>query len=120
LDLCQELEGKSISVEANGFRGVIGARGIALEPTGAGSFRFETFMVFSNRQPFGKAEEIIDGTCHGTTLKFTRPLLDSTSQEYTGVMSKTGGAVIIDGHFWGESEGKKKRFNWSGRVQPNR
>ena len=118
VDLCQTLGGHAIYLNANGYNGVVGPEGIALQKTDDGSFRFATSIMFSKETNLKFSTEIKDsiaGTCQGTTVNFTRKLRDASAQRYSGIVSKSpGGDITIEGSF---SDENNKKYPWSGRVE---
>jgi hypothetical protein len=116
-DLCKELEDKSIDLDANNYRGVVGPAGTKVIETGHGTFRFETEVVFSGedaKQEFGGIlRDPIVGVCQDNLITLDRKLRDGSIQRYTGKLFKADtGRTEMEGRF----ESGKRLVKWSGRI----
>jgi len=76
-DPCASLQGKSVSIDANGFHGVIGPNGINLVNQN-NTFTFQTIVQFQN-SPIDQ----VNGQCKDRHITFTRTR-PGFIQEYDG------------------------------------
>jgi TIR domain len=116
-DLCKELQGRSIDLDANNYRGIVGSDGIKLMETRHGMFTFEADVVFSGedikREFGGILRDPIMGRCENNLITLDRKLKDASIQRYTGQISKADtGRTEISGHF----EDGQRDLKWSGWI----
>ena len=71
-NLCETLSAQTIDLLANGYEGVIGAEGIALQETLPGLYRFQSTVTFIGA---GMIDSVA-GTCEGAHMEFVRTLRD--------------------------------------------
>lgn len=114
-DLCHGLKGKSININANNHRGVVGPAGISLEERELGRLTFNTLVVFAgNGGVTARGEELKDplvGVCEGGTLSLTRTLRNGTSQHYVGSLYKAdNGRIEVRGSI------DNGQYSWSGWI----
>jgi hypothetical protein len=104
-DPCASLQGKKLTIDANGFHGVIGPSGINLVNQN-NTFTFQTTANFTN-----EPADPVKGECTGRHLTFTRTRTGAKAfvQEYDGWIFE-----IQSSHMAGtfSHNGSAKNFGW--------
>jgi hypothetical protein len=106
-DICTSLQGKSLTLNANGHDGVIAPTGIRLSRDTAGIYHFETVASFLN-----EPADPVSGACKDGRLDFVRTRRGAFTQAFGGAISETGQEV--EGHFSHNSI--RKNWAWTARI----
>jgi len=104
-DLCENLHGKRIAVDANGYEGT--TWGVSLKKEQDGSFSFDDVM-----QMAGESADKVMGRCKDRHIVFTRKREGSFEQVYDGWIFEKGGYKMA-GTF---SHNGLRQWGWCGSI----
>ena len=114
-DLCKELDGKAINFIGNGYKGIVGPTGIKLVQIGVGKFKFDTDVLFSDKDVIKKFNghlfDPIAGFCEDGTITMDRTLRENNGiHRHVGKIYKADtGRIEMNGTF-------ENGLEWNGWI----
>ena len=110
VDLCEQLDHRAIAINAKGYIGTIGPKGIGLAKSGAFTTESVYRWVVDGRQTF--LHDKTTGVCKDNTITMTRLLIDGSTQVYIGRLFAERGQIEMSGTFPFSTEAAR----WQGSI----
>jgi len=111
-DLCVSLEGRALSITANGHKASVATYvpGLHLLKAADGTYTFETAIHFENEKP-----DKLTGECKDRHIQLKRARKGGFVQDYDGWIFEKGGSAVrgMAGNF---SHNGVKKWSWCGQI----